>query len=934
MLAISVAAIGLSAIAGWAFAIPFLKSVLPGAVEMKANTAVGLLLSAIGLFLLSYAHTKGVQRVAQGLAFLVAALGIATFSQYAAGLQLGIDELLFRDITHAYNLLPGRMSPYTAIAFAAIGMALVSFPVARLQPVVSIGAFITLAIGVVSALGYGWNAGELTTDRFLPPVAINTAAAFILLSLGTLLAQRSTAREAKAEGAVERRVLAGFAGALLLIFVAGGYTYRSGADFAASAERVAHTQAVRATLGSVYAAIADAESAQRDYLLTGDLAHKNGYSTRVGEIDGRLDELARLVSDNPEQLRNVAELRRLVSQRIRALSRHVEIFESSSDGLTSVRAAIHSDSGLALIAQIRSLTQQMQGAERALIVQREAAFARTRELNLLALLLTLALASGLFFYLFRSIRREIRIRAQAEAEARQANAAKDHFLATMSHEIRTPLSGMLGMLELLGISKLDAQQRQFLDAARDSGTGLVRIIDDVLDHAKIQAGKLAIRVEPVSIAQVVARVTTTYFAVASAKDLTLKEKVDPRLSPALMADPLRVSQILGNFLSNAIKFTDKGNIEIRVELVERAGGMETVRLSVKDPGIGISAEAQRRMFQPFEQAGVDTSRLYGGTGLGLSISRRLAEMMGGEITMQSEIGRGTTMSLTLTLPVSAAAAVVMTSDSSSRREGAPAPSGQDPLALAVDDHPTNRRLLTGQLNALGLRVQAASGAKEALEFWRAARPSLVITDCNMPEMDGYELARAIRQAESEQSLPRTPIIAWTANVLPSAAAQCHAAGMDDVLTKPADLAKLKETLARWVALPSAGASASQIKQLRGAPVAAPIDWNQLATIAANDAEGVEILEDFLAQTRADLQELEHAIGKQDLAAAARIAHRIKGASRIVGANGLAMVSETMEEAARQAKAQALATAMADMGASVDEVTRYAAAGRATGKAGA
>jgi signal transduction histidine kinase/DNA-binding response OmpR family regulator len=887
---------------------------------MKANTAAGLALSACALFLLAAASSKRAHRIGQALAFLVGVLGVATLSQYVMGWQLGIDEFLFRDTAQAYNVFRGRMSPYTAVAFAAMGIVLFSLPVPRLKPLVAIGGFIVLAIGMVSALGYAWNAGELTSDRFLPPVAINTAVAFMLLGVATLVAQGSKADDAQAQAGVENRVLRGFLGALLLMLIAGGYTYRSGAEFAASARMVSHTQQVRATLGAAYAAIADAESAQRDYLLTGVLAHKNSYSALVEKIDGRLDEIARLVSDNAEELSNLAELRALVVQRIRALSRHIEIFEDSSQGLASVRAAIEADSGLSLMAQIRTVTQRMHAAEQALMVHREAAFARTRELNLLALLLTLALASGLFFYLFRNIRHEIRIRAKAEAEAKQANAAKDHFLATMSHEIRTPLSGMLGMLELLGISKLDSHQRQFLDAARDSGSGLVRIIDDVLDHAKIQAGKLAIRVEAVSMAKVVSRVMSTYFAVASAKDLTLEERIDPRISPALLADPLRVSQILGNFLSNAIKFTDKGNIEIRAELVERAGSTETVRLSVKDCGIGISAEAQRRMFQPFEQAGADTSRLYGGTGLGLSISRRLAQMMDGEITMQSEPGRGTTMSLTLTLPVTDAGALEA-SDSkiaSVTMEQAAALSADAPLVLAVDDHPINRRLLVGQLKALGLRVQAASTGKQALEFWRTDNPSVIITDCNMPEMDGYALARAIRQAESEHSRPRTPIIAWTANVLPSATAQCHAAGMDDLLTKPADLARLKETLARWIAVTRA-------------PGAAPIDRNQLATIAANDAERAEIVQDFLAQTRADVQQLEQAVSEQDLAAAALIAHRIKGASRIVGANSLATLSETIEEAARHAKPQALAAALAEIRSGVDEVSNFAAAGGA-GKA--
>ncbi len=330
-------------------------------------------------------------------------------------------------------------------------------------------------------------------------------------------------------------------------------------------------------------------------------------------------------------------------------------------------------------------------------------------------------------------------------EAEQAVVAtKDAFLATMSHEIRTPLNGLLGMLELLSLWQLDGEQGETLEIARDSGRSLVRIIDDILDFGKIAAGKLEIRTSPVSIQQLLRRTINTFHAVASAKDLTLKQTVDPRISPSLLADPMRVSQILNNLVSNALKFTTEGHVEVRAELLGRQDGADTVRLSVKDTGIGMEPEVQQRLFQPFEQAGASTAGLYGGTGLGLSISRRLAEMMGSTIEVKSALGEGATMSVTLTLPISETAPPELESKAIkavSPMIEASAP-GAGPLVLAVDDHSTNRTLLARQIAALGLRVQTAVDGEEALAMWQSSERgdiALVVTDCNMPQLDGYGL---------------------------------------------------------------------------------------------------------------------------------------------------------------------------------------------------
>ena len=499
-------------------------------------------------------------------------------------------------------------------------------------------------------------------------------------------------------------------------------------------------------------------------------------------------------------------------------------------------------------------------------------------------------------------------------EAEQAVVAtKDAFLATMSHEIRTPLNGLLGMLELLSLWELDGEQGETLEIARDSGRNLVRIIDDILDFGKIAAGKLEIRASPVSIQQLLQRTINTFHAVASAKDLSLKQTVDPRISPSLLADALRISQILNNLVSNALKFTTKGYVEVRAELLGRRDGADIVRLSVKDTGIGIEPEVQQRLFQPFEQAGAFTAGLYGGTGLGLSISRSLAEMMGSTIEVKSALGEGATMSVTLTLPISAIAPAELESRATKAVSPILVASTPDagPLVLAVDDHSTNRTLLARQIAALGLRVQTAADGREALAIWQNAAVALVVTDCNMPQLDGYALSRAIREIEANEGRPRTPVIAWTANVLPAAVALCHAADMDDILTKPAGLAALKKTLSKW--LPQAAtmpaAAHHALEEEASSVQTGPIDFAELDKVAATLTDRAEILLDFITQTRSDLAGLRSAVIMQNLAARVRIAHRMKGSSSMVGARELAAACEAMERAVGQTSPDEALTAM-------------------------
>ncbi len=476
-----------------------------------------------------------------------------------------------------------------------------------------------------------------------------------------------------------------------------------------------------------------------------------------------------------------------------------------------------------------------------------------------------------------------------------ANQAKDSFLATMSHEIRTPLGGLLGMLELLSLSQLNAQQRELFEVAQDSGKNLLHIVDDILDWSKIEAGKFEIEARAALLADTLTGVERTYAQLASAKGIQLYSHIDPKLSQAHMFDALRVTQVLNNFTSNAIKFTAQGAIEISANLLARQDGYEEISLCVKDSGRGMTTEKQAQLFQLYEQGGAETARMYGGTGLGLSICRKLSDLMGGTITVESHLGCGSTFYFRIRLPIASPQALLelraQQAQQKTRQHAVPDAhvftSTDKPLTiLVVDDQPVNRLLLKKQLVLLGLQVEKAESGQMALALWKKQHIDLIITDCHMPEMDGYALTRNIRQLEQQDRRARTPIIAWTANVLADEEDQSHTSGMDDILTKPTELADLRAMLLKWLD--------------KAKPAVNPVlDLDNLQKISSKRESQIDLLRDLSQCNAIDIAQLKRALESADNPAASALAHRIKGACRMVGAVELEKVCAAIEQALKQ-----------------------------------
>ncbi len=389
-----------------------------------------------------------------------------------------------------------------------------------------------------------------------------------------------------------------------------------------------------------------------------------------------------------------------------------------------------------------------------------------------------------------------RTRALAEArrEAEQAAQAKTHFLATMSHEIRTPMSTLLGMLERLAGSALDPGQQQVLATVGDAARMLRQILDDVLHSQRLQVAPLQLR--PTDLGALVRAVQQLLMPVAASRGLYLRAELDPALQVGSLADGLRLRQILFNLAGNALKFTEHGGVELRVQVLRPFDGGQRLRLQVSDSGVGISPERQQAVFAAYTQAEASTTRRFGGSGLGLAICRELAESMGADLQLCSTPGEGTTVRMELELAACALPVEPLPLPIVATRRLSPA------RVLVADDHPTNLLLLEQRLCDLGLQVHACEDGRQALEAWRAQSFDLVITDCHMPHMDGFALARAIR-ADACPTRAQVPIIALTASVLDRTREACRAAGIDHFLAKPVETQELRALLTVLLAPDSA-----------------------------------------------------------------------------------------------------------------------------------
>ena len=497
---------------------------------------------------------------------------------------------------------------------------------------------------------------------------------------------------------------------------------------------------------------------------------------------------------------------------------------------------------------------------------------------------------------------------EAKELAENAARMKENFLANMSHEIRTPLNAITGFSTLLENTPLNAEQAEYIGAVRTASKNLLSIVNDILDISKMEAGMLQLEAVPFSLTALVESIGTMLQPLVAEKNLKLRMNTDPALPPVVLGDPTRLTQILLNLAGNAVKFTERGEVEVRVETLNRTDAWVRVRFSVHDTGIGIPPDVLPHVFERFRQESTFTTRRYGGSGLGLNIVKSLADMQGGQVTVESTLGAGSCFAVELDY---ALVHDVQPEALAPILPGQTLPASSANI-LVVEDNVMNQKLAVAVLNRLGFRSEVAENGQKALEKLRERSYDVVLMDIQMPIMDGYETTRLIRN-ELQSSVP---IIAMTAHALVGERENTLQVGMNDFISKPFQMEELLRVIRKQLQAPPGPETPARQNE---AAEHRTFRLDYLREITADDPEAMaELLDAFVGQTPLQLDDLRQALEAEDVPAIKRAAHTLKAPVKMLGLDHAAdLFSKAQELAGADAPLRALQPVVVEALAAVD-----------------
>lgn len=906
--------ISILVIFAWFYQIDGILQLAPETAPMQFNTALLFFLSAIAIY--ASAFKKYSINTALNLSILL----FAFFSilQYLVERDFGIDQLFMQPYLLDSTSHPGRMAPNTGISFILFALSNIFHDKSEQSNVLKLLAWffklLMIAISLIALVAHLVGLGTLYSWHSYTQMAINTMSCFLILGVGQIIVRKSD--YLKNGSKIFPAAVASLVFFTVFIFLSNSFVRRE-----QETTKQLHAEYLKRILGRVETQLKlridaldrlalrignnsynhrdhifkDAEQYIRDFgdLISIEELTKDNYVKWVVPIKGneailgkqlnqtgsRADAQNRANKTNettfspiikllqgPEgflsftainrgsynegYLVSVFNLKKVLAKMIHEIEKDfIKVEIITADGLTlSTGPKQHFHTPSLGFFKLRGLEFTANASFKS--ERRE--FISSAEMTLIWGALA-SIGIMCISLLYQTAR-------QSQAQAEEANRVKSDFLANISHEIRTPMNGILGMSHLLLDEPLTKKAQEKIKLIQRSGDVLLEIINDVLDFSKLEAGKVTLDPHPFSVHQIIDNSLSLFKSQLSSKEVSLSAEIDPNIEKWVEGDSLRINQVITNLVNNASKFTKKGSIVIKAS---RVVGTQKIKFSVIDTGIGIPQESLSKLFKVFSQVDSSTTRLYGGSGLGLSICKNLVELMGGTIQVDSKIGSGSTFSFEAVLPPSETAPSLSAMDEVQKQT-------QVLKVLVVDDIEINRIIAREFLIKLGHEVEEASSGVEAIEALKEQSFDVVLMDCQMPEMDGFQATAYIRRLPL---LKNVKIIALTASAMEEDIRKCFNAGMDDFLSKPLKLSRLAQAL-------MGNSNQQEISEPTDSPLDnSKINWGIINDLCGQQPEAkAELLNSFIDSLVSDRTKLESAMAERDFESIAFVCHSLKGAT--------------------------------------------------------